>query len=321
LVELIIVDGGSKNNTLSIVREFIDRYGGLFNNVRLIVHDMNYGVSRARNDGLKVARGDYILILDHDVNMNENTLRTLYDYLSVAPQKVAEAIPLHINVCGGLLERWFERIAYGRIMKTNAVTSCCLIRRNVIERVGYYDETLGPPLTVYEDIEYGARVMSKGYEIHLLGYHNVIHYTCEDQVLSVEIKVGAVSRLKKLLLNLLRKVKDVHQCSYYFALKMYVRSLPQTSKLMWYICSTLGILGLTLLILAAVYSSIVLIIPFLMLTLISFIDVLRDYWNPKVLFHSLMYSVIAFVWRIIRASTLLLNSWKRHNARPRRDWR
>jgi len=66
-------------------------------------------------------------------------------------------------------------------MKTNAVTSCCLIRRQVVDEVGYYDETLGPPFTIYEDIEYGTRVIRRGYEIHLLGHHSVLHYTCEDK--------------------------------------------------------------------------------------------------------------------------------------------
>ncbi|MCI4462549.1 MAG: glycosyltransferase family 2 protein, partial [Thermogladius sp.] len=56
-VELIIVDGGSKDNTLKMVKEFAERYSKLFYDVRVVVHDRNYGVSKARNDGIKMSRG------------------------------------------------------------------------------------------------------------------------------------------------------------------------------------------------------------------------------------------------------------------------
>ena len=319
LVELIIIDGGSKDGTLKIVQKFITEYGKLFNNVKLIIHEKNYGVSRARNDGLKASRGDYILILDHEVIMSENTLKVLYSYLSNASQKVAAVVPLHINVCGTRLTKWFEKIANGKIMKTNAVTSCCLIRREVVERVGYYDETLGPPFTIYEDIEYGARVMRRGYEIHLLGHHSVLHNACEDLKSAGEKSARrAVSHGLQQLSSITRKIgvilKGVYRCSYYFALRKYIRSLPLKHKVMWYIYSALGVSSLALP-LVIVCSLGIFVFPFLTLVFITFIDVLREYWNPRTLHLSLAYSAVAFAWRIIRASTLPLNLLRCNNTK------
>ena len=68
-VELIVVDGGSKDNILKIVKEFVECYSKLFYDVKVVAHDKNYGVSKARNDGIKMSRGRYILVLDHDVIM------------------------------------------------------------------------------------------------------------------------------------------------------------------------------------------------------------------------------------------------------------
>jgi glycosyltransferase involved in cell wall biosynthesis len=44
-VELIVVDGGSKDNTLKIVKEFVERCSKLFYDVKVVAHDRNYGVS------------------------------------------------------------------------------------------------------------------------------------------------------------------------------------------------------------------------------------------------------------------------------------
>ena len=58
LFEIIIVDDGSKNK---IKKKIINH-----KSVKLIELDKNYGVSHARNKGIKSASGDYIALLDAD---------------------------------------------------------------------------------------------------------------------------------------------------------------------------------------------------------------------------------------------------------------
>jgi glycosyltransferase involved in cell wall biosynthesis len=79
--ELIIADGNSRDSTVRILRDFLSQYGNKFSRSELIVHNRNYGVSRARNDGIRASRGRYILILDHDVVMQKDTLTVLVKYL------------------------------------------------------------------------------------------------------------------------------------------------------------------------------------------------------------------------------------------------
>ena len=56
-IELILVDDGSTDNTLSILKTFKDA---------VIIHKENGGSSSARNAGLSVAKGRYIMFVDSD---------------------------------------------------------------------------------------------------------------------------------------------------------------------------------------------------------------------------------------------------------------
>jgi glycosyltransferase involved in cell wall biosynthesis len=59
-LELIIVDDGSTDNTPSVTSSFADP------RVRVLRHDRPAGVSVARNDGIGLARGQWIAFLDDD---------------------------------------------------------------------------------------------------------------------------------------------------------------------------------------------------------------------------------------------------------------
>lgn len=61
-VEIILVDDGSEDNSLRIAKTFKSKH----KNTILVHLDSNKGVSFARNTGLKIAKGKYILFLDSD---------------------------------------------------------------------------------------------------------------------------------------------------------------------------------------------------------------------------------------------------------------
>ena len=74
--ELILVDDGSTDDTLSIAQKLAaDR-----TNVR-VIHTENGGVCHARNTGLDAARGEYVTFLDADDLLMPNGLERLYDLL------------------------------------------------------------------------------------------------------------------------------------------------------------------------------------------------------------------------------------------------
>lgn len=73
-IELIVVDDGSSDDSLLIIRQFLKKD----QRIKLISQE-NKGVSAARNRGLEIARGRWISFVDADDWMELNMLATLYE--------------------------------------------------------------------------------------------------------------------------------------------------------------------------------------------------------------------------------------------------
>lgn len=70
--EIILVDDGSPDNCPQIC----DEYAAAHKNVR-VVHRKNGGLSAARNSGIEVSRGEYIMFVDSDDYIEQNVLKGL----------------------------------------------------------------------------------------------------------------------------------------------------------------------------------------------------------------------------------------------------
>lgn len=73
-IEIIVVNDGSKDNTLKILK----KYGKENSNIKLI-DKKNAGVSAARNDALKIAKGEYIGFLDSDDWVEKDMFEKMYN--------------------------------------------------------------------------------------------------------------------------------------------------------------------------------------------------------------------------------------------------
>jgi biofilm PGA synthesis N-glycosyltransferase PgaC len=76
-IQLIIVDGGSTDNTLNIIKDFLNKHGTTFKYTMLVMHHRNLGVSKARNDGIKLALCEHVLLLDSDIVLPQNALKIM----------------------------------------------------------------------------------------------------------------------------------------------------------------------------------------------------------------------------------------------------
>ena len=70
--EVICVDDGSTDGSLTILKEFQNRYNQI-----TVITQQNKGLSAARNAGILAAKGDYLFFLDSDDWIESNTLEIL----------------------------------------------------------------------------------------------------------------------------------------------------------------------------------------------------------------------------------------------------
>lgn len=71
-IELILIDDGSCDGSEKIC----DQYAEIDNRI-CVIHKKNEGVSKARNEGLKIASGDYLAFVDADDYIDENCYKSM----------------------------------------------------------------------------------------------------------------------------------------------------------------------------------------------------------------------------------------------------
>lgn len=107
--ELVIVNDGTKDNSMQIVEEMIKGRGNV-----TVVNQCNQGLSMARNAGLKVAQGEYVWFVDSDDWIEEGCLHGIIhrleevnvDALQLQYRNVySEGIPSdeHFSVINGII--------------------------------------------------------------------------------------------------------------------------------------------------------------------------------------------------------------------------
>lgn len=85
--EIIVIDNGSKDGTVSMLQSE-------FPNVYLIVNQENLGFAKASNQGLKIAKGDFLILLNPDMKIFPDTLENLKLWLQTNPQADVTGISL-----------------------------------------------------------------------------------------------------------------------------------------------------------------------------------------------------------------------------------
>ncbi|MBQ5851103.1 MAG: glycosyltransferase [Lachnospiraceae bacterium] len=83
-MEIIVVDDGSTDNTPQTIDSWADKEKRI-----KVIHKKNEGVSAARNDGIKIAQGEYIFFFDGDDFMENYTCERLY---KMAKEKSADSV-------------------------------------------------------------------------------------------------------------------------------------------------------------------------------------------------------------------------------------
>ena len=178
--ELIVVDNASTDGTL----DFLHAVPG----VRVIANDTNRGFPAAVNQGMAVAAGNQVLLLNNDVLATTGWLGRLLRALRsdarvglVGPRSNYVSGPQQIDVgYDGLAEldgfAWdWGKSQNGVVLDVNRLVGfCLLIRREVIDAIGTLDERFG--VGCFEDDDYCVRAIAAGFRAVIASDAFVHHY-------------------------------------------------------------------------------------------------------------------------------------------------
>ena len=78
--EVIVIDNGSQDQTCAVIREVRP-------DAQLLCNPENRGVAAGRNQGIRLARGKYVLILDDDTVVQPGALDILIRYMEDLPRQ------------------------------------------------------------------------------------------------------------------------------------------------------------------------------------------------------------------------------------------
>ncbi|MDB4409983.1 glycosyltransferase family 2 protein, partial [Gammaproteobacteria bacterium] len=148
--ELIVVNDGSTDNSMSIIRKF--------GNHLKIIEQQNKGVSSARNTGIRQAKNDYIAFLDADDEWHFDFLSHIASMIRDFPQagiyctnyykKLGKQTTLACSTTSNTEPCTIKYFSIAAYDSTPVSSSSVCIPRKVLEHAGLFPENI----RLYEDL-------------------------------------------------------------------------------------------------------------------------------------------------------------------------
>ena len=165
--EVVVIDNGPDAETEAVAREFGARH----------VAEPRRGYGSARNRGLAEARGDVLYFLDDDCVAEPDWAERLYEALDRADL----ACGSRVSGRTGLAARLEYLSTDGPVLSPklragpaqHLSTSNLIFRREVVERVGRFDEKLA----MCEDRDFTARARDRGFRLRFEPAARVTHFS------------------------------------------------------------------------------------------------------------------------------------------------
>lgn len=199
--EIIVVDNASDDGSIEFIRE-------KFSYVQLISNKTNLGFSKANNEGLKIAKGKYLLLINPDTIVSEDTISKMiqffnnHDDAGLAGCKILNPDGSLQLACRrsfpgpwtsfckvtGLSTLFPKSKLFARYNLTyldenetyevDAISgSFMMMKKEVYEKVGGFDEQF---FMYGEDLDLCYRIQQNGYKVYYYPGTQIIHYKGES---------------------------------------------------------------------------------------------------------------------------------------------
>lgn len=199
--EIFVVDNNSVDGSVQMVEE-------KFPEVKLIANQDNRGFSRANNQAIKIARGEYVLLLNPDTIVEEDTFEKIIRFMDEHPDAGGLGVKM-VDGKGKFLpesKRGLPKpaVAFYKIFGLSSLFpkskvfghyhltylhpdeihqvdvlsgAFMLIRKTVLDKIGGLDEEY---FMYGEDIDISYRITQEGYKNYYFPKTRIIHYKGES---------------------------------------------------------------------------------------------------------------------------------------------
>ena len=185
--EIIVVDNHSDDGSVSLIHNS-------FPSVILIQNEDNLGFAKANNIGIRKSRGRYLLLLNSDTYIKHNIFSEIIHYMDVHPEAgilspkivTPDLVPYPMRICSltpflsflKIFNLYFLCKEYvpdegSQPIEARVVGgSCMLLRKKVIDSVGYLEERF---FLYNEEDDFCRRAIRKGWKIVFNPQSYIIH--------------------------------------------------------------------------------------------------------------------------------------------------
>ena len=196
--EIIVIDNNSIDDSVFYLKKY-------FPKIRLIQNKKNYGYAKANNQGVKLAKNEFVVILNPDTQIKKNTLGGLVKFYK-SHQGVGAVVPKLLNPDGSIQYYYHRKLPtlknqvasfiynYTPFKKfrwsqelflldqkfendtkiEQAAGICILTTKSAIQKIGYlYDEKL--PIFL-NDVDFSYRLKKLNFDIFLVADSHLVHH-------------------------------------------------------------------------------------------------------------------------------------------------
>lgn len=169
---IILVDNASSDDT----RNYLRYLTWTSKRIKIILNSQNLGFAKANNQGLEIATGEFLILLNNDTIVPRGWLEPLLQHLKdptiglIGPVTnfVGNEAKIDIDYQSlNEMEPFADRYTRTHAGKTFDIAVlamfCVAMRRNVFEDVGFLDEKFG--IGMFEDDDYSNRIREKGLRV------------------------------------------------------------------------------------------------------------------------------------------------------------
>ncbi len=188
-IEVILIDNNSFDNS-------VEDLSSKFPETKIISNNENLGYAVACNQGMKISKGKYVLLLGNDTELVDNVLYECTDFLEqnsecgavgcrlVYPdgrlQGNCKRFPKLKNAFFTYLSLnklnydydmlWFD---YNKTIEVDQIaTTYLMVRNELLKRIGYFDEQYK---ILYNDVDLCKKIRESNYKIYFYHKPEVIH--------------------------------------------------------------------------------------------------------------------------------------------------